>query len=134
MAYFSFTKAIIEEKPIQLFNQGNLYRDFTFIDDIVTGIIKVFGSPPIPDVNDVRYKIYNIGNQKPEKLIYFVETLEQCIGKKAIKEYLPMQPGDMIETYADISDLMEDFGFSPKVPISIGLGRFVEWYRNKYVI
>jgi UDP-glucuronate 4-epimerase len=120
----------MEEKPIKIFNEGNLDRDFTYIDDVVIGIENILYNPPVADDNHVRYKIYNIGNHKPEKLMYFIETLEKCIGKKAIKEYLPMQPGDVCQTYADISNLAEDFDFKPSISIDVGLCRFVEWYNN----
>jgi UDP-glucuronate 4-epimerase len=132
MAYFSFTKAILEGKPIKVFNNGDMYRDFTYIDDIVTGIVNVMKSPPIKDENGTPYKLYNIGNNKPEKLMDFIETLEHCLGKEAIKEYYPMQPGDVYQTYADVTDLMNDFDFKPDTPISVGLAKFVEWYREYY--
>ena len=134
MAYYSFTKAILEGKPIKVFNNGDMYRDFTFIDDIVTGIINILPNPPQKDENGVPYKIYNIGNNKPEKLIDFIETLERCLDKKAVKECYPMQPGDVYQTYADVTDLMNDFDFKPDTPISVGLGRFVDWYREYYKI
>jgi UDP-glucuronate 4-epimerase len=134
MAYFSFTKAILEGKPIKVFNNGDMYRDFTYIDDIVTGIVNVMKSPPIKDENGVPHKLYNIGNNKPEKLMDFIQTLEQCLGKEAIKEYYPMQPGDVYQTYADVTDLMNDFDFKPDTPISIGLAKFVEWYREYYEV
>lgn len=132
MAYFSFTKAIIEERPIKIFNEGNMYRDFTYIDDIVLGIENMLYHPPIADENHVSYKIYNIGNNKPEKLMYFIETLEKCAGKVARKEYLPMQPGDVYQTYADISNLIEDFDYKPSTTIENGLCKFVEWYKKTY--
>lgn len=134
MAYFSFTKAIINETPIHLYNEGNMYRDFTYIDDIVAGIEKILNNPPNADTNnhEVRYKLYNIGNQQPVKLMHFIETLEHCIGKKAIKEYFPMQPGDVYQTYADINDLIEDFDFKPNTSIEDGLFHFVTWYKATY--
>lgn len=132
MAYFSFTKAIMEGSSIKIFNNGDLYRDFTYIDDIVKGIEHILCNPPEPDENKAKYKIYNIGNNKPVKIMDYIEILENCIGKKAIKEYLPMQPGDVYQTYADICDLEEDFHFVPSTTIEIGLSRFVEWYKNKY--
>lgn len=128
MAYYSFTKAILEGKPIKVFNHGDMYRDFTYIDDIVTGIVNVMKSPPVKDENGAPHKLYNIGNNKPEKLMDFIETLEKCLGKKAIKEYHPMQAGDVYQTYADVTDLMQDFDFKPDTPISVGLAKFVEWY------
>lgn len=130
MAYFSFTKAIMEGKPIKIFNNGDMYRDFTYIDDIVKGIEQILCNPPEQDENTIKYKIYNIGNNKPVKLMDCIEILEKNIGKKAIKEYLPMQPGEVYQTYADIRDLEEDFHFIPSTSIEIGLSRFVEWYKS----
>ncbi len=132
MAYFSFTKKIIAGEPIQIFNNGDMYRDFTYVDDIVEGIMNLLEKPPAPDASGDRYKVYNIGNNKPEKLMYFIEVLERCIGKEAKKEFLPMQPGDVYQTYAEVDDLMRDFGFKPKTSIEEGLGKFVEWYRGSY--
>lgn len=130
MAYYSFTKAILAGKPIKVFNHGDMYRDFTYIDDIVKGIVNVMPNPPQKDENGTPHKLYNIGNNKPEKLMDFIQTLEQCLGKEAIKEYYPMQPGDVYQTYADVSELMNDFDFKPDTPISVGLKRFVEWYKE----
>ncbi|MBC7075580.1 MAG: NAD-dependent epimerase [Syntrophomonadaceae bacterium] len=132
MAYFSFTKAILEGKPIKVFNSGDMYRDFTYIDDIITGIVNILPNPPQPDENGAPYKVYNIGNNKPEKLMDFIETLEQCLGREAIKEYHPMQAGDVFQTYADVTDLMNDFNFKPNTLINVGLQRFVEWYLDYY--
>lgn len=132
MAYYSFTKAIMECRPITIFNNGDMYRDFTYIDDIVKGIEHILCNPPETDDNKAKYKIYNIGNNKPVKIMEYIEILENCIGKKAIKEYLPMQPGDVYQTYADICDLEEDFNFVPSTTIEIGLSRFVEWYKSIY--
>ncbi len=132
MAYFSFTKAILEDKPIKVFNNGDMYRDFTYIDDIVTGILNILPNLPQKDENGALFKLYNIGNNKPEKLMDFIHTLEQCLGKEAIKEYYPMQPGDVYQTYADVSDLMNDFDFKPDTPIDVGLAKFVEWYKEYY--
>lgn len=134
MAYYSFTKAILEGKPIKVFNHGDMYRDFTYIDDIVTGIVNILPNPPKKDENGAPYKLYNIGNNKPEKLMDFIQTLEHCLGKEAIKEYYPMQPGDVYQTYADVTELMNDFDFKPDTPISIGLAKFVEWYREYYKV
>lgn len=134
MAYYSFTQAIIEGKPIKVFNHGDMYRDFTYIDDIITGIVNIIPNPPQPDENGATYKLYNIGNNKPEKLLDFIQTLEECLGKEAIKEYYPMQAGDVYQTYADVADLMRDFDFKPATPISAGLARFVEWYKKYYQI
>lgn len=132
MAYFSFTRKILSGQPIQIFNNGDLYRDFTYIDDIVEGVTRLLCNPPQPDGNNTRYKVYNIGNNKPVKLMDFIKTLECCLGKEAKKEFLPMQPGDVYQTYADVSDLMRDFGFKPDTPIEVGLAKFVEWYRENY--
>lgn len=134
MAYYSFTKAILEDKPIKVFNNGDMYRDFTYIDDIVTGILNILPDPPKKDENGAPYKLYNIGNNNPEKLMDFIKTLEECLGKEAIKEYYPMQPGDVYQTYADVTELMNDFDFKPDTPISIGLAKFVEWYREYYKV
>lgn len=139
MAYFSFTKAITEKQPIKIFNQGKMQRDFTYIDDIVEGIIKLIYKSSVP-VNSTqtsstpRYKIYNIGNNKPIKLLDFVEALEKCIGVKAEREFLPMQPGDVEVTYADIDDLIQDVGFKPNTSIEVGLRNFVDWYREYYKV
>jgi UDP-glucuronate 4-epimerase len=132
MAYYSFTKAILEGKPIKVFNHGDMYRDFTYIDDIVTGIVNILPNPPQKDETGAPHKVYNIGNNKPEKLMDFIQTLEQCLGKEAIKEYYPMQPGDVYQTYADVTELMDDFDFKPDTPINVGLAKFVEWYREYY--
>jgi UDP-glucuronate 4-epimerase len=127
MAYFLFTKAIIENKPIRVFNQGDLYRDFTYIDDIVEGIINVLQG--IPD-QEPPYKIYNIGNSSPIKLMDFIETIEKALNKKALKVFTEMQPGDVYKTYADVSELERDFNYFPDTPIETGIGRFVEWYKS----
>ncbi len=141
MAYFKFTKAILEGSPIDVYNHGNMKRDFTYIDDIVKGVIKIMELPPIADTNDngnerktsgPPFKLYNIGNNQPIKLNYFIETLENIIGKKAVKNMLPMQPGDVPATYADIDDLVSDTGFAPKTSIEDGLKCFMEWYRKYY--
>lgn len=132
MAYFSFTKAIIEGQPIKIFNHGDMYRDFTYIDDIVEGIIKLLPHIPASDENNARYKVYNIGNNQPEKLMDFVQTLEAYIGKEAKKEFCPMQPGDVYQTYADVADLMEEVGFKPSTSIQEGLLHFVDWYQSYY--
>lgn len=131
MAYFSFTQSIMEGKPIKVFNHGDMYRDFTYIDDIIKGIEHILCNPPEQDENQVKYKIYNIGNNKPVRLMDYIEILEKCIGKKAIKEYVPMQPGEVYQTYADIRSLEEDFHFTPSTSIEIGLNHFVEWYKKE---
>ncbi|HCW05852.1 MAG TPA: capsular biosynthesis protein CpsI [Cytophagales bacterium] len=145
MASFLFLKAILEEKPIDVFNQGKMKRDFTFVDDIVEGIFKLI--PTIPransDWNALRpdpansfapYKLYNIGNNQPVELLYFIEVLEKKIGKKAIKNFLPLQDGDVPETFADVDDLIRDVGFKPSTSIEVGLGKFVDWYFDYYKI
>ena len=132
MAYFSFTKKILAGKTIQIFNNGDMYRDFTYIDDIVYGICQMVNNPPKPLDRGVQHKVYNIGNNNPEKLMYFIETLENALGEKAKKEFLPMQPGDVYQTYADINPLFNDFGFKPKTSIEDGLNKFVKWYKEYY--
>lgn len=134
MAYFKFTNKIMKREPITIFNQGDMYRDFTYVDDIVTGIQNMLCCPPKPNGEGDRYKIYNIGNNHPEKLMTFIETLEKALGKTAEKEYLPMQPGDVYQTYADVSELEKDFGFRPSTSIAEGLGKFARWYREYYHI
>jgi UDP-glucuronate 4-epimerase len=131
MAYFLFTKAIIEGTPIQVFNNGDLYRDFTYIDDIVDGIINVLNG--IPD-NEPPYRIYNIGNSSPVKLLDFIETIEKTLGKKAVKNFKEMQPGDVYKTFADVSDLEKDFNYFPDTPIEEGINRFIQWYLKYYKV
>lgn len=128
MAYYSFTEKIIAGKTIKIYNNGDMYRDFTYIDDIVTGMENMLCNSPAKDNNGVAHKVYNIGNNKPEKLMDFITILEKTIGKEAKKEYLPMQPGDVYQTYADVTDLINDFGFKPDTPINVGLFEFVKWY------
>lgn len=132
MAYFKFAKKIMADEPVQIYNNGDMLRDFTYIDDIVTGVENILCNPPAKDENGVAYKIYNIGNNKPEKLMDYVAVLEKCLGKEAKKEYLPMQPGDVYETYADVSELMRDYGFKPSTTIEEGLSRFAEWFLEYY--
>lgn len=132
MAAFIFTKAIIEGKPIQLFNNGEMRRDFTYVDDIVAGIIAVLDKPPVDDGKVAPHRVYNIGNHKSEELKKFVGILEQEIGKKAIIDFQPIQPGDVPASFADIDATQRDFGFVPKTSIDEGLPRFVEWYRQHY--
>ena len=145
MAYFLFTKAILEAQPIKVFNQGRMRRDFTYIDDIVEGIIRVLDHIPQPNPDyssdsgtpgssAAPYKIYNIGNNQPVELLRFIEVLEDCLGVKAQKQMLPMQPGDVPATYADIEELSRDVGFKPSTPIEVGLSRFVDWYRSYYQV
>ena len=132
MAYFSFTKAILEGKPIKIFNHGNMQRDFTYIDDIVDGLLKVFDKAPEAGEDGAAYRIYNIGNDHPERLGYFVETLEKMLGVEAEKEMLPMQPGDVQSTHADLTAIRRDFGFAPTTSIEEGLNKFAAWYRDYY--
>lgn len=132
MAYFKFTNMIFKGQPIKIYNHGDMYRDFTYVDDIVTGIEHMLCNPPIENVKGDKYKIYNIGNNKPEKLMYFIETLEKVLGKKAEKKFLPMQPGDVYQTYADVSDLEQNFDFKPQTSIEDGLKHFAEWYKKYY--
>ena len=132
MAYFSFTDRIMSGKSIKIFNNGDMHRDFTYIDDIVEGMERLLCNPPKEDENNVQHKIYNIGNNKPEKLMDFIQTLENCLGVTAEKEYYPMQPGDVYQTYADVTDLMEDFDFKPDTSIEEGLSKFVKWYKEEW--
>ncbi len=132
MAYFKFAKKIMENEPIQVYNNGDMLRDFTYIDDIVKGIENILCNAPMEDENGAAYKIYNIGNNKPEKLMDYIAVLEKCLGRTARKEYLPMQPGDVYETYADVQELMNDYGFKPSTTIEEGLGRFAEWFLSYY--
>lgn len=132
MAYFLFTEKIIKQLPIQLFNNGNLRRDFTYIDDIINAIVKLIDKKP--SGNGAPHKLFNIGNNKPVELHHFVKVLEDNIGKKAIVEYMPMQQGDVYETYADINDLADYIDFKPKTNIEDGLANFVDWYKRYYKV
>ncbi len=138
MAYFKFTDKLAKGETIQIYNMGDMYRDFTFIDDIVTGIVNVMQKTPAKTEDGVSYKIYNIGNHKPENLMTFVNILENCLIKEGIikepgkKELLPMQPGDVYQTYADVSDLQRDFGFKPDTPLEKGIEVFAKWYKTYY--
>lgn len=134
MACFIFTQKIMKGETIKIFNNGDMYRDFTYVDDIVKGIENMLCNPPEADENGDRATVYNIGNNSPEKLMYFVETLEKALGKTAVKEFLPMQPGDVYQTYADVTPLIEKFGFKPSTSIEEGIGKFVEWYKEYYKI
>ncbi len=126
MALFIFTKAIFEETPIQIYNQGNMQRNFTYIDDIVNGVLRVLHTPK-------KYEIYNIGNNKAEKLMDFINEIEKNTGKSAIKEFLPMQPGDVVATVADISKIRK-LGYEPKTDIQQGISNFISWYREYYKV
>lgn len=132
MAYFKFAKKIVNGEPIQIYNNGDMLRDFTYIDDIVTGVYNILCNPPAVDEKGVAYKVYNIGNNQPVRLMDFIATLEKCLGKEAVKEYYPMQPGDVYQTYADVSALMQDFGFRPDTSIETGLTAFVKWFKEYY--
>ena len=128
MAMFLFTDAIIKGKPIKVFNRGDLERDFTYIDDIVDGVVKVVESKNFGE----KYKLYNIGNSKPVKLLDFIDEIEKSLGIEAKKEMLPMQPGDVNRTWADVTSLQKDFGYNPKISVQEGVGRFVDWYKSYY--
>lgn len=132
MAYFKFAKKIVNGEPIQIYNNGDMLRDFTYIDDIVTGVYNILCNPPAVNEKGVAYKVYNIGNNQPVKLMDFIAILEKCLGKEAVKEYYPMQPGDVYQTYADVSALMQDFGFRPDTSIETGLTAFVKWFKEYY--
>lgn len=143
MALFLFTRAILENQAIDVFNQGKLRRDFTYIDDIVEGVIRVLDRAPHPNPewdstrpdpasSQAPYRIYNIGNHQPVDLMYFIEVLENALGLKAHINFLPMQNGDVPATYADVSDLITDTGYKPSTPIETGVKRFVAWYRDYY--
>ncbi len=134
MAYFSFTNKIVKGETISVFNNGDLYRDYTYVEDIVTGIENMLTHPPKDNEQGDPYKVYNIGNNKPELLLDFIRVLENALGMEAKKEFLPMQPGDVYQTYADVSDLMNDFDFKPATPIEEGLAEFAKWYKNYYQI
>ena len=143
MSLFKFTQNILEGKPIDVFNYGNHRRDFTYIDDIVEGVLRVIDNPaqknnhwdgncPDPGTSLAPYRIYNIGNNNPVSLLNFIETLEKCLGKEAKKTLLPMQQGDVPDTYADVSDFISDFDYKPDTILEIGVRNFVEWYKNFY--
>jgi UDP-glucuronate 4-epimerase len=129
MAYFSFTNKIMNGETIKIYNGGDMLRDFTYVDDIVKGIDNMLDRPP---AGDDPAKVYNIGNNRPERLMRFIEVLEKALGREAKKEFLPMQPGDVYQTYADVDDLIRDFGFRPETSIEEGLGKFAAWYRAFY--
>ena len=141
MAMFLFTRAILAGEPIDVFNHGRMQRDFTYIDDIAEGVVRVSQRPappnadwssdsPDPGTSRAPYSVYNIGNHQPTQLLEVIEILEECLGRKAEKNFLPMQPGDVPATYADIDDLTRDFGFHPATDIRTGIERFVQWYRE----
>ena len=141
MAMWLFAEAILNDRPINVFNQGKMRRDFTYIDDIVEGVVRVAdripqpgtlkpGQEPGPGTSLAPFRIYNIGNNEPIELCHLIELVEKIVGKPAQKNFLPMQPGDVLETYADVDDLMRDVGFRPGTPIEVGIARFVQWYRE----
>lgn len=143
MALFLFTKAILENRPIDVFNGGNMRRDFTYIDDIVTGVQRTSdqiatpdpnwdGQSPNPSTSTAPYRVFNIGNHNPVELEYFIDVIENAVGKKAVRNRMPMQPGDVPATYADIDSLTEAVGFKPDTSIEVGVNRFVAWYRDYY--
>ncbi|NPU83499.1 MAG: NAD-dependent epimerase [Syntrophaceae bacterium] len=143
MSLFLFTRAILAGEPIDVFNHGRMKRDFTFIDDIVEGVIRVAdripapnpkwtGKAPDPASSFAPWRLYNIGNNNPVELLHFIEVIEKALGREARKNFLPMQPGDVSETYADVDDLMADVGFRPATSIETGVARFIDWYRGYY--
>jgi UDP-glucuronate 4-epimerase len=143
MALFLFTKAILEDRPIDVFNEGRMQRDFTYIDDIVEGVVRVLAKAPAPDpawsgerpdpgTSRAPYRIYNIGNDQPVELLRYIEVLERCLGKRARMNLRPMQPGDVPATRADVADLARDFGYRPRTSVEEGVARFVDWYRDYY--
>ena len=143
MALFLFTKAILEGRPIDVFNRGDMRRDFTYVDDIAEGVVRVVDSDPAPNPewsgaapdpgsSTAPYRLYNIGNNEPVELMRMIEILEEKLGRKADKNLLPMQPGDVPSTYADVADLVRDVDFKPSTPLDVGIGRFVDWYRGYY--
>jgi len=145
MALFLFTNAILEDRPIDVFNHGKMRRDFTYVDDIVEGVVRVMDRPaepnpgwtgdaPDPSSSYVPYKLYNIGNNQPVELLRFIEIIEECLGKKARKNLLPLQPGDVPATYANIDDLMRDVGFKPSTTLEEGIPRFIAWYKDYYKV
>ncbi|WP_144395460.1 NAD-dependent epimerase [Pleionea sediminis] len=145
MALFLFTKGIIEEKAIDIYNNGDMIRDFTYVDDIVEGVVRVMDHPPEgnddwsgdnpdPATSYCNYRVFNIGNNSPVKLMEFVEAIESAVGKKAIKNLMPMQPGDVPSTCADVSELEKAVGFKPNTPVKQGIQNFVDWYRDYYKV
>ncbi len=145
MALFHFTQSIIEGKPINVFNYGNHRRDFTYIDDIVEGVIRTLdrvatpnpnwdSDHPDPGTSRSPYRIYNIGNSSPVELNHYIEVIEECVGRKAIMNLLPLQPGDVPDTYADVQALTDDTGYKPDTPVEVGVARFVDWFVDYYGI
>ena len=145
MALFKFTKAILEDKSIDVFNHGNHTRDFTYIDDIVNGVISTLDNPadtnfdwnsdqPDPASSKAPWRVYNIGNNKPVQLMDYIDALEKALGKKAKINFLPLQPGDVPDTYANVDNLVKDFNYKPSTSINVGVSNFIKWYKNYYQI
>jgi UDP-glucuronate 4-epimerase len=145
MSLFSFTRSILAGQPIEVFNYGHHRRDFTYIDDLVEGVMRVIdavarpnpawsGDSPDPGTSRAPYRLYNIGNNHPVNLLRFIEVLESCLGRVAVKKLLPMQPGDVPDTYADVKDLVDDVAYRPATPVEVGVERFVNWYRDYYQV
>ncbi|MBK5940267.1 NAD-dependent epimerase [Halochromatium roseum] len=145
MALFKFTRAILAGEPIEVFNYGQHRRDFTYVDDIVEGVIRVLDRVPEPNPSwsgaepdsassSAPYRLYNIGNNRPVELMHYIETLEHCLGRSAEKQLLPLQPGDVPDTFADVTDLVEDLGYQPATSVETGVARFVDWYRAYYQV
>lgn len=136
MALFLFTKAILEGRAIDVFNQGKMVRDFTFIDDIVEGVLRVLDkpAPPVSGAGEAPYRVFNIGNNQPTQLMSYIEALEKALGRVAVKNYLPMQPGDVPATFADTDALNQWVGFKPDTSVELGVQRFVDWYQNYYAV
>ena len=143
MAYFSFTNKILNDEPIDVFNNGKHKRDFTYIDDVVEGVVRTLdtipepnpdwnGDAPDPGTSKAPYRIYNIGNNNPVELMHFIETIENNLGKEAEKNFLPMQPGDVEATFADVDDLIQDMDYKPNTPIEQGIEQFINWYKEYY--
>jgi UDP-glucuronate 4-epimerase len=143
MALFLFTRKILAGEPIDVFNYGHHRRDFTYVDDIVEGVVRCLdrvatpnpdwrSDAPDPGSSQAPYRLYNIGNQQPVELMRYIEVLEDCLGRKAEKNLLPLQPGDVPDTYADVSDLTADVGYKPATPVEVGVRRFVDWYLDYY--
>ncbi|MGH8591481.1 MAG: NAD-dependent epimerase/dehydratase family protein, partial [Gammaproteobacteria bacterium] len=145
MSLFLFTRSILAGQPIEVFNYGHHRRDFTYIDDVVEGVVRVIdavarpnpawsGESPDPGTSRAPYRLYNIGNNHPVNLLHFIEVLEGCLGRVAEKKLLPLQPGDVPDTYADVKDLVDDVDYRPATPVEVGVGRFVNWYRDYYQV
>lgn len=132
MAYFKFADKMRRGETIQIYNDGDMLRDFTFVDDITAALMRMLCNPPVPNSDGDRFKVYNIGNNSPEKLMDYIQTLEDALQMTAQKEFLPMQPGDVYQTYAEVTDLINDFDFKPSISIEEGLGRFAKWYKEYY--